>query len=409
MHPSPMPAYVVGESSPFLKRVLVPLWCIRILVMLANIVSLALMLVVIIPEMESQQQPVDEQLIAQGLAVDYQALMINTIIVLILIFPCIVFDIICIIKRSRRSLSPIFFLVANVIQFTIWTVLFTLSMRGGGSSSSIAIGIVIYLSFAGMLGYASYVYHQFRKGNLMNQCPSTATDQLGFRTSNAGHPNNCIDQHQQPLPSHSTSHSHDKHEMSACNQSLTELDSHQNTQTYAARSELYVPHTPAPEIYEISLFPQLLTIPQWKRAYTEEQLRLAIHETKFLGYSFKGASRRNNAPRATLRARVRGARGPHKSHEAEQHLYCGGTVDSFLITELATKFLLDSGDYNPALVNIKQQTASDANEVNEGGNNEINAADEVNEVIEVESSEPGSPSPNGLETNETDDEQIPEQ
>ncbi|RGP72499.1 cys met metabolism pyridoxal phosphate-dependent enzyme [Fusarium sporotrichioides] len=395
MHPSPMPAYVVGESSPFLKRVLVPLWCIRILVMLANIVSLALMLVVIIPEMESQQQAVDEQLIAQGLAVDYQALMINTIIVLILIFPCIVFDIICIIKRSRRSLSPIFFLVANVIQFTIWTVLFALSMRGGGSSSSIAIGIVIYLSFAGMLGYASYVYHQFRKGNLINQCPSSATDQLEFRTSNAGHLNDCFDQRQQPLPSHSMGYSHDKQEMDAYNQPLTELDSHQNTQPYAVRSELFAPHTPAPE----------------KRAYTEEQLRLAIYEIKFFDYSLNGASRRNNVPRATLRARVRGARSPNKSHEEEQRLSAveeklivswfllqdalGLAPTRVQITELATKFLLDRGDYNPALVNIKQQTASGANE--------------VNEVIEMEDSEPESPSPNGLETNEMDDEQTPEQ
>ncbi|CEF74451.1 unnamed protein product [Fusarium graminearum] len=249
MHPSP---YIVGESSPFLKRVLVPLWCIRVLVMLANIASLVLVLVVAIPQMERQQQPVDKQLIEQGFVVDYQALMINTIVVLILILPCIVFDIICIIKRSRRNLSPVFFLVANVIQFTIWTILFALSMRGGGSSSSIALGIVVYLSFAAMLGYASYIYHKFRKGTLISQFPASATDQLVLQdTSNAGHPYNCIDQHQQPLTSLSTSYSHDKHEMSAYEQPLTELDGHHRNKPYAGRSELFAAHTPATEIYEM--------------------------------------------------------------------------------------------------------------------------------------------------------------
>ncbi|ESU07600.1 hypothetical protein SNK03_002526 [Fusarium graminearum] len=112
--------------------------------------------------------------------------------------------------------------------------------------------IMSSLSFAAMLGYASYIYHKFRKGTLISQFPASATDQLVLQdTSNAGHPYNCIDQHQQPLTSLSTSYSHDKHEMSAYEQPLTELDGHHRNKPYAGRSELFAAHTPATEIYEM--------------------------------------------------------------------------------------------------------------------------------------------------------------
>jgi hypothetical protein len=41
---------------------------------------------------------------------------------------CAILDIICIIKRVTRTLTPLFFLITNLLQATIFVVLFVVSM-----------------------------------------------------------------------------------------------------------------------------------------------------------------------------------------------------------------------------------------------------------------------------------------
>ncbi|KAK3391406.1 hypothetical protein B0T20DRAFT_78471 [Sordaria brevicollis] len=154
----PPPAYVVGDSSPFLKRVLIPFWAVRIVIMVLELGGCGLLMAAI-------------GLKKNDLDNDFGGKAVNTLIAIVavdmaLVFLCLVLDFVCIIKRSRRTLSPKFFFISNLIQTTIWVVFFILAMIGASSTVTIVLGIVIFLSFVGMLIYASVIFHQFRKGNL---------------------------------------------------------------------------------------------------------------------------------------------------------------------------------------------------------------------------------------------------
>lgn len=155
--------YVVGDSSPFLKRVLVPFWVVRIGIMCLYIVIYGLALIGLSAyggDIERELRNEYNTSIALG-----PVIAIIAVILVIVIF-CLVLDIVCIVKRGRRTLAPRFFLIVNVIQTTIWTVLFALSMVGVRTGTTVAIGVIIYLSFAGMLIYASVMFHKHRKGTL---------------------------------------------------------------------------------------------------------------------------------------------------------------------------------------------------------------------------------------------------
>jgi hypothetical protein len=65
------------------------------------------------------------------------------VIIMIIIGLCLVLDLICIVKRIRHTLTPRYFLISNVIQTTIWTVLFILSMIGARTGATIGIGVFI--------------------------------------------------------------------------------------------------------------------------------------------------------------------------------------------------------------------------------------------------------------------------
>lgn len=55
----------------------------------------------------------------------------------------LIFDIVCIVKRARRTLTPRFSLVVNVFQTFFFVVLFGLSMTSPQSPASIAISVVV--------------------------------------------------------------------------------------------------------------------------------------------------------------------------------------------------------------------------------------------------------------------------
>ncbi|OBS27844.1 hypothetical protein FPOA_01786 [Fusarium poae] len=207
-----------------------------------------------------------------------------------------------------------------------------------------------------------------------------------------------------------------------------------------------------------------------KRRYTDQQLSLAIHEVRFLGFSTRGAARRNNIPKATLMARLRGGKSSREGHEASLRIAAadeklivswyvlqdalGLAPTRRQIAELVTKVLQDHGDdrplsqgwmgrfldrhepikrieamrrakagstaitpeasqmlyqiiNDPAFVKIMPETASEANRVNDSENNEINTSNEVNEVVEISDDEPETKSPDGMDTSEVDNEQTP--
>ncbi|KAK0610023.1 hypothetical protein B0T17DRAFT_471405, partial [Bombardia bombarda] len=150
--------YIIGDSSPFLKRVLIPFWVIRIIIMLFEIAIYGLAIGVF-----AHYKDDFEDNYSSG---TYSAAIAVSVVIMVLIILCLVLDIVCIVKRSRRTLSPRFFLISNSIQTGLWVIYFILSVVGQNNSLGIIIAIIIFLSFLGLLIYASVIFHRFRKGKL---------------------------------------------------------------------------------------------------------------------------------------------------------------------------------------------------------------------------------------------------
>lgn len=132
--------HVVGDS-PFLKRVLVPFWVIRIIIMLIY----AAVYVAALAALGAFTDEINDRLEDEGLErSSFGAVIAVMVVVLVIVLLCLVLDILCIIKRSRRSLTPRFFLITNVIQTAVWVVLMGLSLAGAGASAAnIIIPIII--------------------------------------------------------------------------------------------------------------------------------------------------------------------------------------------------------------------------------------------------------------------------
>ncbi|OBR14624.1 hypothetical protein CH63R_03350 [Colletotrichum higginsianum IMI 349063] len=162
-------SYVVGDSSPFLKRVLIPFWVIRVAVMVFEVILYAAAVAYTAANRDNLDHidiDIDERTAGALIAI--------LVVILLIVAGCLILDIVCIVKRSRRTLSPRFFLVANVIQTTVWLILFVLTMFGVSSPVAFAIAIVVFASFVGLLIYSSVIYHKFRKGTLGgNNAPGT--------------------------------------------------------------------------------------------------------------------------------------------------------------------------------------------------------------------------------------------
>ncbi|OHE98395.1 hypothetical protein CORC01_06391 [Colletotrichum orchidophilum] len=163
-------AYIIGDSSPFLKRVLIPFWVIRIAIMILEIILYAASIAIAASNRGTLNRIGDDNRTA-GWVMGILA------VIMVIIAACLILDVICIVKRSRRTLSPKFFLVANVIQTLVWLILFILTIIGGGSAFGFIIAAVILASFIGLLIYASVIYHRFRKGTLPrgNYAPANPT------------------------------------------------------------------------------------------------------------------------------------------------------------------------------------------------------------------------------------------
>ncbi|POS73589.1 hypothetical protein DHEL01_v208026 [Diaporthe helianthi] len=155
--------HVFGDS-PFLKRVLVPFWVVRIIIMLI----FAAVYIAALAAIGAFSSEINDALENDGYERSSMGAVIGVmVVVLIIVLVCLMLDIFCIIKRSRRTLSPRLFLIINVVQTTVWIVLMGLSLAGAGSSAAnIIIPIIVLASFIGLLIYASVIFHMSRNGTL---------------------------------------------------------------------------------------------------------------------------------------------------------------------------------------------------------------------------------------------------
>lgn len=132
--------YVVGDSSPFLKRVLIPFWVVRIIVMGINILMYGL----IVTFLAGFRDDIERELRKEyNTTIDYGTVIGISVAICIICIVCLVLDIVNIVKRARRTLSPKFFLITTALQTTVWTVLFVLSMIGARTGGTIAVGVIV--------------------------------------------------------------------------------------------------------------------------------------------------------------------------------------------------------------------------------------------------------------------------
>lgn len=133
--------YIVGDSSPFLKRVLIPFWVIRILIMLIQIGLYGVLIAGLGVFKEDVQRLWDEY----HTNLNYDGILAVAAVIMVITMICLILDLVCIVKRARRTLSPPFFLGVNITQSIFYTVNFILGMVGARNGAiSIVISIFIW-------------------------------------------------------------------------------------------------------------------------------------------------------------------------------------------------------------------------------------------------------------------------
>ncbi len=129
----------VGDS-PFLKRILVPFWAVRMLVMVAQIALYG----VTIGTFKAARGTWHEIFFYGYYGdLDLNQLIGVVVALIIAIIACLALDLTCIIKRTDRSLTPGFFLTASIVQTAIWTLSFIFSMTGDHETSSVVTSVII--------------------------------------------------------------------------------------------------------------------------------------------------------------------------------------------------------------------------------------------------------------------------
>ena|SRR5689334_9897446 len=132
--------YIVGDSSPFLKRVLIPFWVVRILIMLIYIAVFG----ILVTGLSVYKDRIDRLVDEYNTTLNYNAVLAVACIIMAITIVCLILDIVCIIKRARRTLTPPFFLGVNIAQSIIFLVEFILSMIGPRPGTlTIIVGVLI--------------------------------------------------------------------------------------------------------------------------------------------------------------------------------------------------------------------------------------------------------------------------
>ena len=131
--------FVAGTpASPFLKRVLIPFWVVRILIMVVDLGLYGLAIGVV----AAYKDDIDDDVGNTG---STSAALAILVVIELLILTCLVLDIVCIVKRARRTLSPRFFLIVNVIQTLFWTIMFIMGIISTRNGLNVGIGVLLLL------------------------------------------------------------------------------------------------------------------------------------------------------------------------------------------------------------------------------------------------------------------------
>ena len=133
--------FIVGDSSPFLKRVLIPFWVVRILIMIIQIAVYALLVAGLSIYEDDSRRLFDEY----HTKLSYRTVLAVSCVIMAVILLCLILDLVCIIQRARRTLSPSFFLGVNVTQSLFYTVSFILGMINARPSAVYAVVQVLIL------------------------------------------------------------------------------------------------------------------------------------------------------------------------------------------------------------------------------------------------------------------------
>lgn len=115
-----------GEDVPLLKRVLIPFYIVRIAACCFYGASL-IWGMVLVNDMRHRFYHLWTE---YGNTSAFQVLA-TLIGFFVVIAACLILDIVCVIKRWRRTLSHRFFLIANVIQTVVMLVIFVLMLVVG--------------------------------------------------------------------------------------------------------------------------------------------------------------------------------------------------------------------------------------------------------------------------------------
>lgn len=152
---------LAGES-PFQKRFLIPFWIVRIILLLIFIAIYALVVIALSVVSKNDKNRLKEL----GALGDVNAAIAVAVVLMVLCAICLALDITCIVKRSRYTLTPRFFLIINVIQTTFWIIVAILTFIGGPSIGGIIVMVVVLISFLGLFIYSIVIFHKDRKGTL---------------------------------------------------------------------------------------------------------------------------------------------------------------------------------------------------------------------------------------------------
>ncbi|KAF2091903.1 hypothetical protein K490DRAFT_53072 [Saccharata proteae CBS 121410] len=146
------------QTSPWLKRVLIPFWVVRLLLMVLVVAVFGLALGLLANHKHTSAS--DSHHDSDGVAYDDLDELSGSEI------------------RKATALKPRTFLIFNVLQTTVWLVILVLDIVVATKSSAFGglFTIVEFLVFLGLLIYAAVVYHRERKQGRGSYTPALSPE-----------------------------------------------------------------------------------------------------------------------------------------------------------------------------------------------------------------------------------------
>ncbi|KAK7541936.1 uncharacterized protein J3D65DRAFT_612039 [Phyllosticta citribraziliensis] len=162
-----MPRYT-HEASPWLRRVLIPFWIIRVVFMLLIAASFGIGIAVIAKDKNDADDDDDTdtnynndrttKIGAKTIAI--------VAIFFVLVLVCLILDIVSIVKFARRNLRPKTFLIFNTIQTTFWAAILVIDIVGSikhRSALNFLFALIVFALFLGLFIYAVIIYRRSRR------------------------------------------------------------------------------------------------------------------------------------------------------------------------------------------------------------------------------------------------------